>query len=131
MAYYTNIDFAPYPMLNTNLFDLVHDAVSTIGSYDPEEVVPYFEEALTIEQSTVMWDFFEWLHSNRRNFDTNFVETFGEFYNQSSQEIKDMVDGKVKQDFDISKMTLTETPPPTASEMKLVKVAPPKSKEND
>ncbi|MEZ8733703.1 hypothetical protein [Vibrio sp. 10N.239.312.D08] len=128
MAYYTNKEFAPYPMLNTNLFNLMYDAVSTVGSYDPEDVVPYFEEALTFEQSTVMWDLFAWLHTNRRNFGTNFVETFGEFYIQSSQEIKDMVDGKIKTDFDISKMTLTETPPPTALKINLVEAAPPTSK---
>lgn len=95
--------------------ELVYKVVNGLkisGTYDPDETMYIFEESLTIEQASVMWKFLAWVNENKKAFNrNNMVEVLEEFYTVADEEIKEYIDGK-EVEFDPSKFTLTQTPPP-------------------
>jgi hypothetical protein len=53
------------------------------GSYDPDDVLPYFEESLTFSECETTRDFLSWCHTNNKKFghgtiDDRWAEFMGE-----------------------------------------------------
>lgn len=87
-------DFDRFAMMTGEMYDNLLEAAKVCGTYDPEEILPYIEEGLTQSEYEVMESFFTWLHDNKKTFGWNLVSVFGEFYEQATQEQKDLIDGK-------------------------------------
>lgn len=100
-------DFDKFDMMDGEFYDTLRLAVQC--GYNPEDAMPMIEEDLTINQATVAWAFFKWLHENNKTFGWNLVSVFSEFYDQATQEHKDMIDGKTEDpELDISKVDITK-----------------------
>jgi hypothetical protein len=71
--------------LNAKTKILLSEAVSTSGSYDPNESLFYIEERLTIEESIYVESFLSWIHANKLTFGTNNIESHYTEFLKSSQ----------------------------------------------
>lgn len=62
---------------------MIREAVSSIGSYDPEETLFMFEENLTLDEAHDVNAFLSWVHSNHLHFGHgNLQEVYRRFKNQ-------------------------------------------------
>ena len=50
------------------------DAVKTIGSYNPVEIVPYFEESSTLDEHKVITKFLQYIVDNNKAFGHNYKD---------------------------------------------------------
>ena len=59
---------------------LVSSGVRAIGSFDPEQIIPYFEEQLRINEIQEIEDFLTWVHENNKQFGrANYEAVFAEY----------------------------------------------------
>lgn len=75
--------------ISEKLIYMFRDAVSTSGSYAPEDNVVYFEESLTFLESRFAWAFFAWLIENSKTFGHNLPDVYKEFHKEAGQEYID------------------------------------------
>ena len=55
-------------------------AVRAVGSYDPDDVMPYIEERLTQQEYNIIFNFMLWVFENKKTFGSgNFMEVFHEW----------------------------------------------------
>lgn len=57
----------------------IRDAVKTCGSYDPKEVVPYFEESLTWDEHKVITEFLQHIIDNNKTFGHNYKDVVSNY----------------------------------------------------
>jgi hypothetical protein len=59
---------------------LISMAVKSAGTFDPDEVMPYFEEHLYVSEAEEVREFLAWVHKNNKPFGrANYEERFAEF----------------------------------------------------
>lgn len=67
---------------------LMFGAIKICGTFNPDEIMPYFEERLYVHEADTVWAFLEWVHADEvnRSFDRmNYEERFKEFNLDSSK----------------------------------------------
>lgn len=65
------------------LYPLISRGVKHTGTYDPNEVLPYFEEYLTGDEYALVHSFLTYVHQNSLSFGSgNFAERAIEFVKQ-------------------------------------------------
>jgi len=66
--------------LGVRNYTLISEAVKCDGSYDPNEIFPFFEESLYMDESDIIWDFLEWCHRDNKPFGRgNYEQVFKQF----------------------------------------------------
>jgi hypothetical protein len=68
--------------LGSRNYLLISEGVKMLGTFNPNEIFPIFEEMLLGSQTKEIWDFLFWVNSNReeRAFGKgNYEERFSEF----------------------------------------------------
>lgn len=59
---------------------LIRSGVSAMGTYDPDEILYYFEEELHIDEIDEIETFLKWCHDRDRAFGSgNYEQVFNEF----------------------------------------------------
>lgn len=104
--------------LGARNYTLISGGVKTLGTYDPDKILSYFEEELYINQIEEIIDFLNWVHKNKLGFGSgNYEQVFKKFKDQNKRKYKKYTE----KDFDFNKWTLTETPPPPRSKIPALK----------
>jgi hypothetical protein len=65
--------------LTPTLEALLHNGVKTIGSFEPDKVLPFIEEQLTSQEYETGYAFLSWVADNNKTFGWNLPEVFNEF----------------------------------------------------
>jgi len=60
-------------------FSLLRRAVSSAGSFDPDECLFYVEEEMTIDEGKAAQHFLRWCVENKRTFGHNLPVVFAEY----------------------------------------------------
>jgi len=64
-------------------YTLISRGVGMLGTFDPNEIFPAFEESLYIDEAQEIWDFLEWVHENNKAFGRhNYEQVFKEWKNR-------------------------------------------------
>jgi hypothetical protein len=71
--------------ISEKLITLFRNAVSTSGSYAPEDNLFYLEESLTITEAHFAWAFFEWISENNKKFGRNLPDVYQDFRKEAGQ----------------------------------------------
>ena len=59
---------------------MIRSAVKDLGTYDPDQIFPYFEEELYMNQTQEIYKFLKWVHENKKVFGSgNYEQCFKEF----------------------------------------------------
>ena len=61
---------------------LIRQAVSTIGSYHPDDLFGWFGEQLYYQEVVPIYDFLKWVSSNQKTFGWNLPDVYAEYYNK-------------------------------------------------
>ena len=69
--------------LSERLQGLIHQGVKTFGTYDPKEVVPLFEEELTLDELEAAQGFLGWVHENGKQFGWGNIDKVWREYQRS------------------------------------------------
>ena len=66
----------------SHLYSVVSRACKACGTYDPEELMPYFEEEVTNEEYDKSYAFLKWCYDENKPFGhSNYEEVYAEFRN--------------------------------------------------
>lgn len=66
--------------LGNRNYKLIKSGVQAHGTYDPDEIMYFFEEELYVDEYDEVYDFLEWVHENDKPFGGgNYEEVFFEF----------------------------------------------------
>ena len=59
---------------------LISEAVKCCGTFDPNEILPMFEERLYVDQYNEVVDFLTWVHESGKTFGSgNYEQVFAEY----------------------------------------------------
>jgi hypothetical protein len=58
------------------VFYLIRNAVKTLGSYNPNKILSYFEEELTLDEYPEVENFLNWVYVNNETFGRNISEIY-------------------------------------------------------
>jgi hypothetical protein len=76
-------------IISDKLIALFRDAISTSGSYKPEDNIVFFEESITESEYRFAWAFFAWLCENNKTFGRNLPDVYQDFYKEAGQKYID------------------------------------------
>jgi len=75
---------------------LVSSGVKIEGSFNPEEIMCYFEEQLYVDQYDEIYGFLNWCHRNDKRFGSgNYEEVFAEYKAWHNKELVEAVDSSL------------------------------------
>lgn len=60
-------------------------AVKECGSFDPEKVLSYIEEGLTLIECKIVTNFLTWVHTNGHTFGHNIDEVYARYLNEGKE----------------------------------------------
>ena len=71
--------------LGERKYDLISSAINTLGTYNPNEILPFFEEKLYSDEVKEIKDFLQWCYDNDKKFGRiNYEEVFRKYKSQRS-----------------------------------------------
>lgn len=86
-----------YSEMPRHLSILILDAVKTMGSYDPNEILFIFEENLTFEEHEHISGFLEWVHATNKGFGRANIDTVWSAYWEQKGIVETQVDSGDKE----------------------------------
>ena len=66
--------------LSQRNYELISEGAKMLGTLNPQEIFPVFEERLYIKDTQAIWDFLEWCNKYNKTFGWgNYQEVFAEY----------------------------------------------------
>lgn len=60
--------------LTDKVANLILDGVKTFGGYNPDEVLPFVEEHMTVTEFEDSYNFLKWCQANKKRFGTGTIK---------------------------------------------------------